>query len=95
MFEPQTVGVSVMTIPRSQDLLTLGREVYNSRCVGCHGKSGDGNGLAATFLSPRPRNFTLAVFLVPHDALGIVADRRRSLPHRDARRALDGDAHVA
>ncbi|MGH7340315.1 MAG: cytochrome c, partial [Candidatus Rokuibacteriota bacterium] len=62
VFEPQTVGVSVMSIPRSQDLLALGRDVYNSRCVGCHGKSGDGNGLAATFLSPRPRNFTLGVF---------------------------------
>src|SRR5207302_553552 len=61
VFEPQTVGFSVMTIPRSQDLSTLGREVYNSRCVGCHGKGGDGNGLAATFLSPRPRNFTLGV----------------------------------
>src|SRR5881628_1972799 len=62
VFEPQTVGVSVMNIPSSPDLLTLGREVYHSRCVGCHAKSGDGNGLAATFLSPRPRNFTLGVF---------------------------------
>jgi len=62
VFEPQTVGVSVMNIPRSRDLLTLGREVYQARCVGCHGKSGDGNGAAATFLSPRPRNFMLGVF---------------------------------
>jgi cytochrome c oxidase cbb3-type subunit I/II len=62
VFEPQTVGVSVMNIPSSQELLTLGREVYNTRCVGCHGKAGDGNGVAATFLSPRPRNFTLGVF---------------------------------
>ena len=62
VFEPQTVGVSVMNIPSSQELLTLGREVYNTRCVGCHGKAGDGNGIAATFLSPRPRNFTLGVF---------------------------------
>jgi cytochrome c oxidase cbb3-type subunit I/II len=62
VFEPQTVGVSVMNIPSSQELLTLGREVYNTRCVGCHGKTGDGNGVAATFLSPRPRNFTLGVF---------------------------------
>jgi cytochrome c oxidase cbb3-type subunit I/II len=62
VFEPQTVGVSVMNIPSSQELLTLGREVYTTRCVGCHGKTGDGNGVAATFLSPRPRNFTLGVF---------------------------------
>ena len=62
VFEPQTVGVSVMRIPSSQELLTLGRDVYHTRCVGCHGKAGDGNGVAATFLSPRPRNFTLGVF---------------------------------
>jgi cytochrome c oxidase cbb3-type subunit I/II len=62
VFEPQTVGVSVMNIPSSQELLALGREVYHTRCVGCHGKAGDGNGVAATFLSPRPRNFTLGVF---------------------------------
>src|SRR5437899_3063116 len=62
VFEPQAVGVSVMNSPRSQDLLALGREVYQARCSGCHGKGGDGNGAAATFLSPRPRNFTLGVF---------------------------------
>jgi cytochrome c oxidase cbb3-type subunit I/II len=62
VFEPQTVSVSVMHIPSSQELLALGREVYHTRCVGCHGKAGDGNGVAATFLSPRPRNFTLGVF---------------------------------
>src|SRR5436309_5094184 len=62
VFEPQTVGVSVMNIPRSQDFLTLGREVYQARCVGCHGKEGEGNGLAGTFVSPRPRNSTLGVF---------------------------------
>lgn len=62
VFEPQMVGVSVMNIPSSPDLLALGREVYYSRCVGCHGKNGDGNGPAATFLSPRPRNFALGIF---------------------------------
>jgi cytochrome c oxidase cbb3-type subunit 2 len=62
VFEPQAVNVSVMTIPSSEDLLTLGREIYEGHCVGCHGAKGDGNGPAATFLSPRPRNFTLGVF---------------------------------
>ena len=32
---------------------------------------------------------------VPDDAIGIAADRRRSLSHGDPRRALDGHAHVA
>jgi cytochrome c oxidase cbb3-type subunit I/II len=62
VFEPQAVNVSVMTIPTSADLLDLGRVVYKTRCVGCHGPKGDGNGPAATFLSPRPRDFTLGVF---------------------------------
>jgi cytochrome c oxidase cbb3-type subunit 2 len=62
VFEPQNVSLSAMSIPRSQDLLALGREVYRSRCVGCHGQQGDGNGPAATFLFPRPRDFTLGVF---------------------------------
>src|SRR5206468_10004153 len=39
-----------------------GRAVYTRRCVGCHGRDGDGNGEAATFLSPRPRDFTAAIF---------------------------------
>ncbi|HKW93894.1 MAG TPA: cbb3-type cytochrome c oxidase subunit II [Methylomirabilota bacterium] len=62
VFEPQNVSVSGMTIPNGRDLLALGREVYQARCIGCHGPKGDGNGVAATFLSPRPRDFTLGVF---------------------------------
>jgi len=62
VFEPQNVAVSVMSIPSGRDLLALGRQVYESRCIGCHGPKGDGNGAAATFLSPRPRDFTVGVF---------------------------------
>jgi cytochrome c oxidase cbb3-type subunit I/II len=62
VFEPQAVGVSVMSIPRSDDLMAVGRQVYGARCIGCHGVRGDGNGPAATFLFPRPRDFTLGVF---------------------------------
>jgi len=61
-FEPQMVSVSAMTIPSTRALLVLGRAVYDARCVGCHGERGDGNGPAATFLSPRPRNLAFGVF---------------------------------
>lgn len=37
--------------------LELGREVYSSYCVGCHGETGDGQGPAARFLDPKPRDF--------------------------------------
>jgi cytochrome c oxidase cbb3-type subunit 2 len=62
VFEPQNVGVTAMTVPERPDLVDRGRAVYRQRCVGCHGTDGDGNGVAATFLSPRPRDFTAAVF---------------------------------
>jgi cytochrome c oxidase cbb3-type subunit 2 len=61
-FEPQNVGITAMTVPDRSDLVDRGRAVYRQRCVGCHGSEGDGNGVAATFLSPRPRDFTAAVF---------------------------------
>ncbi len=62
VFEPQNVGVSAMTIPTTPALVAQGREVYDEHCIGCHGPKGDGNGPAATFLFPRPRNFTAGVF---------------------------------
>ncbi len=62
VFEPQNVGVTAMTVPDRSDLVERGRVVYRQRCIGCHGVEGDGNGVAATFLSPRPRDFTAAVF---------------------------------
>jgi len=62
VFEPQNLAVSVMKIPDSEALLAHGKEIYERRCVGCHGVKGDGNGLAATFLFPRPRDFTLGAF---------------------------------
>ena len=40
--------------------LELGRKVYNFRCYFCHGYSGDAKTLAASYLSPRPRDFTTA-----------------------------------
>jgi cytochrome c oxidase cbb3-type subunit 2 len=61
-FEPQTLAVSVMQAPQTLRLVERGREVYQQRCVGCHGEKGDGNGPAAPFLDPRPRNFTLPAF---------------------------------
>lgn len=42
--------------PRAEKL-RHGREVYANYCVGCHGESGDGNGPAARFLDPKPRDF--------------------------------------
>ncbi|MFG3595247.1 cbb3-type cytochrome c oxidase subunit II [Bradyrhizobium sp. RDI18] len=63
LFEPQKLEVTDVTMPRSSEWIAYGKEVYQRRCLGCHGESGDGNGPAATFMyKQRPRNFAAAVF---------------------------------
>jgi cytochrome c oxidase cbb3-type subunit 2 len=63
LFEPQKIEVTDVSLPRSAEWIAFGREVYERRCLGCHGKSGDGNGPAATFMyKQRPRSFEAAVF---------------------------------
>ena len=63
LFEPQSLEVMDVTLPRSEEWIAHGKEVYERRCLGCHGADGDGNGPAATFLyNQRPRNFNNAVF---------------------------------
>ena len=46
----------------SEELLEKGRTIYFRRCSFCHGLLGDGEGPAAKFLDPRPRDFTLGTF---------------------------------
>ena len=63
LFEPQSLEIMDVTLPRSEEWIAHGKEVYERRCLGCHGANGDGNGPAATFLyNQRPRDFTAAVF---------------------------------
>lgn len=50
--------------------LELGRKVYNYRCYFCHGYSGDARTLAATYLTPAPRNFVDATpATLPREAI--------------------------
>jgi len=63
LFEPQQLEVMDATMPRSEEWIAHGKEVYERRCLGCHGVNGDGNGPAATFMfNQRPRSFAAAVF---------------------------------
>jgi cytochrome c oxidase cbb3-type subunit 2 len=63
LFEPQLLEASLFALPRSEEWIEHGRAVYEQRCAGCHGVTGNGNGPAATFMYKfRPRNFELAVF---------------------------------
>ena len=82
VFEPQAISVSVMTLPNTAQQVARGKAVYERRCVGCHGAQGDGNGPAATFLDPRPRNFTLGSFkfrTTPSGSLPTDGDLYRTL----------------
>jgi len=81
-FEPQLISASVMTLPRTPDHAARGKQVYERRCAGCHGVKGDGNGPAATFLDPRPRDFTLGSFkfrTTPSGSLPTDGDLYRTL----------------
>jgi len=63
LFEPQDIEITDVTFPRSAEWIAYGKEVYEARCLGCHGEKGDGNGPAATFLyNQRPRNFSAGEF---------------------------------
>ena len=42
----------------SEEVLEMGRTVYEEQCQSCHGAEGQGDGPAARFLDPRPRDFT-------------------------------------
>jgi cytochrome c oxidase cbb3-type subunit 2 len=44
--------------------LAAGKELYQRNCAQCHGDKGDGNGVAAPHLQPRPRDFTSGKFKI-------------------------------
>lgn len=49
-----------------------GAAVYDRWCASCHGVEGDGNGPAAAYMLPRPRDFTRALYQVRTTASGEV-----------------------
>lgn len=48
-------------IPRTDDNLRAGRQLYQQNCVACHGKSGRGEGPAAASMDPPPANLAAVV----------------------------------
>ncbi len=40
----------------------MGKELYQFRCEVCHGENGVGDGVAAEFMYPKPRDFSLGLF---------------------------------
>src|SRR6266536_4010760 len=62
-------------VPRPPALVPLqdtthGKVVYAKWCAGCHGDGGAGDGPAAAYMLPRPRDFTGAVYKIRTTASG-------------------------
>lgn len=49
-------------MPNTPENIGKGKVTYFKRCSFCHGLLGDGNGPAAKYMDPRPRDFTLGTF---------------------------------
>jgi len=49
---------------------TAGKKVYGKWCADCHGDQGDGKGVGANYMLPRPRDFTGAVYKIRTTASG-------------------------
>lgn len=41
----------------SDSMISRGRELFHQTCIPCHGDNGQGDGLTAATLNPKPRNF--------------------------------------
>ena len=49
---------------------TRGKAVYDKWCAECHGNTGAGDGSAAEYMLPRPRDFTKGVYQIRTTASG-------------------------
>src|SRR4051812_37606421 len=49
-----------------------GKSVFDARCVECHGTTGRGDGPAAAFLTPKPRDFSTGRFKIRSTETGSV-----------------------
>ena len=47
---------------KKQDEKEGSRKIYEKRCAPCHGGNGEGEGPAADFMVPRPRDFTFGIY---------------------------------
>ena len=68
--EPQLVDAA------DPDDLQHGAAVFNRRCAGCHGVTGDGNGAAAAYLLPKPRDYRRGIFKFTSTPYGAKPSRK-------------------
>jgi DMSO reductase family type II enzyme heme b subunit len=74
------VGLAVSGRLAAQQADSSGKVVYDRWCASCHGVDGSGDGFAAGYMLPRPRDFTRGVYQIrttPNGQLPTDADLRR------------------
>ena len=77
---PLPASLDAQTTSSQPPLSSRGKAVYDKWCASCHGDDGAGVGVAATYMLPRPRDFTKAVYQIRTTASGEIptdADLRR------------------
>ena len=75
------INALLLVLFMTQDT-TAGKVVYQKWCAGCHGESGAGDGVAAKYMIPPPRDFTGAIYQIRSTASGNLptdADVMRSI----------------
>ncbi len=60
--EDEAEGTAALVDVVSPEHLALGAHIYRRRCAGCHGVYGDGNGPAAPYLNPKPRDYRRGIY---------------------------------
>lgn len=60
--QPAEATEPVLVARHDSQHLAHGRDVYIRQCASCHGVTGDGNGPAAKYLDPPPRDYRLGRF---------------------------------
>lgn len=88
-----TAGVSSPNSHPDQGPAANGKQLYDRYCSTCHGVDGKGEGTAAVYLSPKPRDFTRGIFKFQSTPVG-------SLPtdedlHRTLKNGMPGSAMPA
>ena len=76
---PQAQGVT-----GTAEDIEAGKKIYDKRCVYCHGDEGKGDGPAAEFFTPRPRNFVSGLYKyrsTPTGNMPTVADLFKTVSH--------------
>ena len=59
-----------------------GKQLYTTHCAACHGEKGDGLGIAAPYVNPRPRNLVAGRYKIRttrSGALPTSRDLKRSI----------------